>query len=213
MGLKKIGLIVIFAVTCIACKKRYKNADPAPAENVYVSNGKVDNKDVAFNSGTNGYAPSVMYFPEGTMVSYKFGIRTPNVLEDHFEFNILDVEAGTDSNDTDNLLAVLANKSYPLGETNTSLVTYSFSYFKGGVEYTSKKDLSGSIVLSGQKDLGDIKAVDHTTQEETSNRYIQFNGKLENVKLYNSANEELLISNFEFLGKLAAKGDLRKKKN
>lgn len=212
MELKKIGLIAIFVVASMACKKKYKNPDPAPAENVYVSKGKVDNKDVAFNSGINGYAPSVMYFPEDNTVSYKFGIRTPNIMEDHFEFNILDVYAGTDSNDTDNLFEVLANKSYTLGETSTSPITYSFSYFKGGVEYTSKKDVSGNITLSGQKDLGDIKAVDHTTQAETSNRHIQFNGKLENVKLYNSANEELLISNFEFLGKLAAKGDLKKKK-
>ncbi|HTF81028.1 MAG TPA: hypothetical protein VL947_04870 [Cytophagales bacterium] len=212
MKLRKFGLLITLVIVAMACKKKYKNPDPAPEEFVYTSSGKVNNQDVAFLSGVNGYYPSTLFYTEDNVVSYKFGIKTANTSEDYFEFFVADVAAGPDSNDVNDLLNAVANKSYVLGEDNANPITYSFSYFRNGVQYAPKKGQSGNIVLSNQKDLGEIKAIDHKTGEEYMSRYVQFNGKLENVTLYNAADEALLITKFEFLGKLAAAGDLRKKK-
>lgn len=213
MKLRNIGIIITICLLSFACKERYKNPDPAPAETAYVSSGKVGDKNVSFSSGVNGYNPAPTYYTSThNTVSYKFGITTANDSEDHFYFNILDVSTGTDSNDVEELFKATANKSYTLGGENLNPITYNFSFYKDGVEYTSRKDSSGSIVLSDNIDLGDISAVDHKTGEVTTSRYVQFKGKLTNVKLYSASKTELLISNFEFIAKLGAAGDLKKKK-
>lgn len=211
MILKKLTIFTALIVLAVSCRERYKNPEPAPDETNYKSSGKIGGADVSFNSGVNGYNPYVRRDSAQNYVTYTFGIRTSSPNEDYFILKVSGIDAGLDSNDIDDLFEVVANQTVGLAEVDMTPVVYSFSYFKGGVEYFPKKSQSGNITFTSHTDLGDIKAVDHVTGQEFSSRYVQFNAQLDNVTLFNTNGDELLIEKFGFVGKFAAFGDMKRK--
>lgn len=205
-------LVLILALFLgVSCKKKTSNDAPKPMdESVFKSTGTVGGNVVSFQPEKNGYITHVNVDSSGNFMTYEYSLRTSLVTDDYFEVVASEVFAGPDSNDVTELFNAVAPKDYSLNN-NVNYVLYSFKYYKNGVAFKSNGN-SGNITIVSNKDLGESVAYDSKSGKTYKSRYVQFSAKLSNVKLYNDANEELLISNLDFVGKFAAMGDMKHKK-